>query len=44
MKITTLESVLDALENMQYVITVPEDTRLKAKKALDRMLAVKRTR
>lgn len=43
MKITTLESVLDALENMQYVITVPEDTRIKAKKALDRMLAVKRT-
>ncbi|ABE51585.1 quinolinate synthase NadA [Methanococcoides burtonii] len=43
MKITTLESVLDALENMQYVITVPEDTRLKAKEALDRMLAVKRT-
>ncbi|WP_445475611.1 quinolinate synthase NadA [Methanococcoides methylutens] len=43
MKITTLASVLNALEKMEYVITVPEETRLKAKKALDRMLAVKRT-
>lgn len=43
MKITTLESVLNAFENMEYVVTVPEETRLKAKNALDRMLAVKRT-
>ncbi len=43
MKITTLDSVLNALEKMEYVITVPDETRLKAKKALDRMLAVKRT-
>ncbi|SES85829.1 quinolinate synthetase [Methanococcoides vulcani] len=43
MKITTLDSVLNSLEKMEYVITVPEETRLKAKKALDRMLAVKRT-
>lgn len=40
MKRTRLESVLAAMENMQYVIKVPEDIRIKAKQALDRMLAI----
>lgn len=41
MKKTTLKSVLDALQKMEHVIKVPEDIRIPAKKALDRMLAVK---
>ncbi len=41
MKKTTLKSVLNALQNMQNIIKVPEDIRIPAKKALDRMLAVK---
>ena len=40
MKRTRLESVLTAMEKMQYVIKVPEDIRVKAKQALDRMLAL----
>lgn len=39
MKISTLEKVLWCLEDMQYEIKVPADIRLKAKKAVDRMLA-----
>ncbi|VAX18549.1 Quinolinate synthetase [hydrothermal vent metagenome] len=42
MKVTTLEDVYDALTEMKHVITVPEDIRVKAKKTLDRMLAVPR--
>lgn len=44
MKAIDLESLLLSLENMQYVITVPEDVREKARVALDRMLEVKRSR
>jgi len=41
MKRTKLESVLTSMEKMQYVIKVPEDIRIKAKHALDRMLEIK---
>ena len=41
MKRTKLESVLTAMEKMQYVIKVPEEIRVKAKRALDRMLEIK---
>jgi quinolinate synthase len=40
MKQTTLALVLDALEREQFKVTVPEDIRVRAKKALDRMLNV----
>ncbi len=40
MKRTRLESVLRAMQNMQYVIKVPEDIRIPAKRALDRMLSI----
>lgn len=40
MKRTKLESVAVALEKMQYVIKVPEDIRIPAKRALDRMLEI----
>jgi quinolinate synthase len=40
MKRTTLTSVLHAMEKMQYVIKVPEEIRVPAKRALDRMLAL----
>ena len=40
MKRTHLSSVLTAMEKMQYVIKVPEDVRIKAKRALDRMLQI----
>lgn len=40
MKRTKLASVLTAMEKMQYVIKVPEDIRVKAKLALDRMLQI----
>ena len=40
MKLTTLESVLFSLENMTHQIKVPERIRLKAKAAVDKMLAV----
>jgi len=40
MKKTTLPLVLDALEKEQFKVTVPEDIRVRAKKALDRMLNV----
>jgi quinolinate synthase len=41
MKRTTLKSVLRALKENSYVIKVPDNIRIPAKKALDRMLAVK---
>ncbi len=40
MKKNTLNSVLEALEKNQHVITVPEDIRIRAKEALDKMLKV----
>lgn len=41
MKKTTLNSILRALKENKFIITVPEDIRVKAKKALDRMLEIK---
>lgn len=41
MKKTKLTSVVHALETMQHVIKVPEDIRVPAKRALDRMLEIK---
>ncbi|MCD4704292.1 MAG: quinolinate synthase NadA [Methanosarcinaceae archaeon] len=43
MKMIDLEAVLRSLENMEYVITVPEELRVRAKHALDRMLTIKRS-
>jgi quinolinate synthase len=40
MKKITLKLVFDALTNEQFKVTVPENIRVKAKKALDRMLNV----
>ncbi len=40
MKKTTLPLVLDSLKKEQFKVTVPEDIRVRAKKALDRMLCV----
>jgi quinolinate synthase len=40
MKRTHLSSVLTAMEKMQYVIKVPDEVRVKAKQALDRMLEI----
>jgi quinolinate synthase len=42
MKLTSLEDVFYSLQTMTPVITVPEDIRLKALQALNRMLAVPR--
>lgn len=42
MKLTSLEDLLVSLQTLSPVVTVPEDTRIKAKQALDRMLAVPR--
>lgn len=42
MKLTRLEDILRCLENMEPRITVAEDIRIKAKQALDKMLAVPR--
>ena len=42
MKLTSLEDVLYSLQTLSPVVTVPEDIRIKAKAALDRMLAVPR--
>ncbi len=40
MKRITLEKILWSLEDMQYKITVPDDIRQRAQRALDRMLEV----
>ena len=42
MKLTSLEDVLYSLQTITPVISVPEEIRIKAKSALDRMLAVPR--
>jgi len=42
MKLTSLEDVLYSLQTMSPVVTVPEEVRVRAKAALDRMLAVPR--
>lgn len=42
MKLTSLEDIRDALVTMNPVISVPEDVRIPAKQALDRMLAIPR--
>jgi quinolinate synthase len=36
----TLEDTRDALLKLQYEVTVPEEIRLKAKRSIDRMLAI----
>ncbi len=36
----TLEQTRDALKNMQYTVTVPEDIRVRALKAVERMLQI----
>lgn len=41
MKRTKIESVRAVLEKRQYVITVPEDVRVKARRALGRMLEIR---
>jgi len=41
MKKTRLSSILNSLQNMTYIIKVPEEIRIKAKKSLDRMLAIR---
>lgn len=41
MKKITLESILNSLQNMEYEIHVPENVRVKARKALDRMLEIR---
>jgi quinolinate synthase len=40
MKKTHLEDILASLEGMKYIIKVPEEIRVKAKSAVERMLAV----
>lgn len=40
MKKVTLESILNSLKNMEYEVHIPEEVRIKAKKALDRMLEI----
>ena len=43
MKRITLEAIYDALLNMQHEVTVPETVRVRAKAAIDAMLALPRT-
>jgi len=40
MKKTTLETVAQTMELRQNIVTVPEEVRIKAKQAVDRMLAI----
>jgi quinolinate synthase len=40
MKRITLEKILWSLQDLQYKVTVPRDVRIKAKKALDRMVEI----
>jgi quinolinate synthase len=38
MKKITLDKIVTALEQMEYKVTVPNEIRVKAKKAIDRMV------
>ena len=40
MKKTTLEVVAETMETRSNVVTVPEEIRIRAKQAIDKMLAV----
>jgi quinolinate synthase len=40
MKKITLDRVIASLEDMQHIVTVPDEIRTKARKALDRMVEV----
>lgn len=40
MKKITLDKIIISLEDMRYKITVPDEVRIKAKKALDRMIEI----
>lgn len=40
MKKTTLETVMETMEKRSNVVTVPEEIRIRAKQAIDRMLAI----
>lgn len=40
MKKTTLETVIETMQTKSNVVTVPEETRIKAEQAIDRMLAI----
>ena len=40
MKMITLEKLRDALRDVKYEVTVPEGTALRARRAIDRMLAI----
>jgi quinolinate synthase len=40
MKQITLEDTLAALQQLRYEVNVPEDVRVRAKRAIDRMLAI----
>ncbi|HYD87291.1 MAG TPA: quinolinate synthase NadA [Vitreimonas sp.] len=40
MKRITVEGIYDALADMQHEVTIPEDVRVRAKKAIDAMLAL----
>ncbi|MBI5681643.1 MAG: quinolinate synthase NadA [Deltaproteobacteria bacterium] len=42
MKLITLEDILEALEKMDRIVDVPDEIRIPAKKALDRMLEIPR--
>ena len=42
MKLTSLEDIVLSLQSMSPIVTVPEEIRVPAKRALDRMLAVPR--
>ncbi|MCD4704186.1 MAG: quinolinate synthase NadA [Methanosarcinaceae archaeon] len=44
MKMISLNTVLRSLEKMEHVVTVTEDIRIRAKRTLDRMLEVKRSK
>ncbi|PIU55902.1 MAG: quinolinate synthase, partial [Chloroflexi bacterium CG07_land_8_20_14_0_80_45_17] len=40
MKKTTLEMVMETMQTRRNVVTIPEETRIRAKQAIDRMLAI----
>jgi quinolinate synthase len=40
MKMITLEKLRDSLRDLKYAVTVPADVALRARRAIDRMLAI----